>query len=200
MLIDAPTSLATVTVTHPNYKPTIHSGSILTTYKYTIHHIKHYLSTASHEVQWLDENQRIFGRGQGRRSTWSYLHIQDRYCSNLFCTLQIHSNMLGIVHNCIHYPPDYPLISLATISDQPYRSVSRSGLITSKSYMGLSHTLNNTILKLLSPSPIPAFARSRSVWIRSGSSTDKQIVQDLGILFTICLQILNPTVEMNILT
>ena len=93
-----------------------------------------------------------------------------------------------------------PLISLATISDQPYRSVSRSGLITSKSYMGLSHTLNNTILKLLSPSPIPAFARSRSVWIRSGSSTDKQIVQDLGILFTICLQILNPTVEMNILT
>ena len=93
-----------------------------------------------------------------------------------------------------------PLISLATISDQPYRSVSRSGLITTKPYMGLSHTLNNTILNLLSSSPIPAFARSRSVWIRSGSSTDKQIVQDLGILFTICLQILNPTVERNILT
>ena len=92
------------------------------------------------------------------------------------------------------------LISLATISDQPYRSVSRSSLITSKSYIGLSNTLNNTILNLLSPRPIPAFARSRSVWIRSGSSTDKQIVQDLGILFTICLQILNPTVEMNILT
>ena len=93
-----------------------------------------------------------------------------------------------------------PLISLATISDQPYRSVSRSGLITSKSYMGLSHTLNNTILNLLSPSPIPAFTRSRSVWIRSGSSTDKQIAQDLDIIFTICLQILNPTVKINILT
>ena len=66
--------------------------------------------------------------------------------------------------------------------------------------MGLSNTLNNTILNLLSPSTIPAFARSESVWIRSGSSIDKQIVQDLGILFTICLQILNPTVEMNILT
>ena len=93
-----------------------------------------------------------------------------------------------------------PLISLATISDQPYRSVSRSGLITFESYMWLPHTLNNTILKLLSPSPIPAFARSRSVWIRSKSSTDKQIAQDLDIIFTICLQILNPTVEINMLT
>ena len=88
-----------------------------------------------------------------------------------------------------------PLISLATISDQPYRSVSRSGLITSKSYMELSYALNNTTLKLWRPSPIPAFARSRSVWIRSGSSIDKQIVQDLSILFTICLQTLNYTVE-----